>query len=69
VEAMRRDVIASAVTLVGKNLGAVVLECTNLISYKSDIQKVLGVPVFDLVTLITFYVAGLRVRRYESRYI
>jgi len=69
VEAMRQDVIASAATLLGKNIGAVVLECTNLISYKTDIQKVLGIPIFDLTTLIEFYVSGLRVQTYTSQFI
>jgi hypothetical protein len=69
VEAMRQDVIACATTLVGKNLGAVVLECTNLISYKIDIQKVLGIPVFDLASLIEFYISGLRLRTYHSQFI
>ena len=69
VEAMRQDVIDSARTLLGKNIGAVVLECTNLISFRTDIQKILGVPVFDLVALIELYVTGLSVRGFHSRFI
>lgn len=69
VNAMRQEVVDSAGTLLGKNIGAVVLECTNLISYKADIQKVLGVPVFDLVALIEFYASGLSVKNFHSRFI
>ena len=69
IDKMRQGVIESAATLIGKNIGAVVLECTNLISYREDIQKLLGVPVIDLVTLIELYVSGLTIRNFQSRFI
>lgn len=69
VDKMRQGVKDSAATLIGKNIGAVVLECTNLISYREDVQKLLGVPVFDLVSLIEFYVSGLSIRNFQSRFI
>ncbi len=69
VDRMRQDVIDAAAGLIGKNIGAVVLECTNLISYRIDIQKLLNVPVFDLVTMIEFYVSGLRLHDFKSPFL
>ena len=68
IERMRQGVMESAATLIGKNVGAILLECTNLISYRKDIQKILGVPVFDLVSLIELYVSGLYFRDFQSRF-
>jgi len=69
ISMMRQSVIEAAGKLSQKKLGAVVLECTNLISYRTDIQRVLNVPVFDLVTMIEFYVSGLKIRDFQSHYI
>jgi Asp/Glu/hydantoin racemase len=69
IEKMRQDLMDTAADFMGENLGAVVLECTNLISFKIDLQKALRVPVFDLVTLIEWYVSGLRSRKFHSQFI
>lgn len=69
IEKMRQGVVDAALTLSSKSLGAVVLECTNLISFRMDIQKALKVPVFDLVSLIEFYVSGLRLQNFQSSFI
>ena len=66
---MRQDVVDAALCLPRNNLGAIVLECTNLISFRTDIQKQLKVPVFDLVTLIEFYVSSIRVQSFQSQFI
>lgn len=68
VEKMRSEVLEAASTLKNKDLGAIVLECTNLISFRYDIQKLLNVPVFDLVSLIDFHVSGLRTKRFQSNF-
>ena len=34
------------------DIGAIVLECTNMPPYLADIQRVTGVPVFDIVSLV-----------------
>ena len=34
------------------DIGAIVLECTNMPPYVADIQRVTGVPVFDIVSLV-----------------
>jgi len=50
-------------------IGAVVLECTNLITFRSEIQQQFNVPVFDLVSLMEFFADGYRFRDFTSRYI
>jgi Asp/Glu/hydantoin racemase len=35
------------------DVGAIVLECTNMPPYAADIQRATGLPVFDIVSLVT----------------
>ena len=35
------------------DVGAIVLECTNMPPYAADIQRAAGLPVFDIVSLVT----------------
>jgi hypothetical protein len=66
VDAARADVVNAALALRArvKNLGAVVLECTNMPPYAADVQAVLGLPVYDIYSMITWFQAGLRPRRF-----
>ena len=45
------------------DIGAIVLECTNMPPYAADVQRATGLPVFDIVSLVTLVhgalVAGL----------
>ncbi len=52
-EQVEREVVAAAQRLQSTNpdLGALVLECTDLPPYAHSIQCVTGLPVFDLTTL------------------
>jgi hypothetical protein len=70
-EAMQAGVLTAAEDLFrsGHAIGAVVLECTNLITFRSDIQRQFNVPVFDLVSLIELFADGYRYRNFVSRYI
>lgn len=45
--------VASRLMVDHPNVGAIVLECTNMPPYRSDIQRATGVPVFDIVHLVT----------------
>lgn len=49
------------------DVGAIVLECTNMPPYAADIQRETGLPVFDVVSLVRLaheaLVAGLAPRR------
>ncbi len=55
IEAAERDVVEAAKQLVAKNrdIGAIVLECTNFPPFAHSIQKSTGLPVFDIITLTT----------------
>ncbi len=46
------------------DIGAIVLECTNMPPHAAAIEAACGVPVYDIVTLVTWFHAGLRPRRY-----
>jgi hypothetical protein len=70
-EAMRTGVISAVKDLFRSNepIGAIVLECTNLISFRRDIQAHFRLPVFDMVSLIEFFAEGYRLRDFKSDYI
>ena len=55
VELAREEHVRVARRLVGEHpdLGAIVLECTNMPPYAADIQRETGLPVFDIVSLVT----------------
>ena len=66
VERMRGEVLTVAGRLAGDPaLGAVVIECTDLVPFASDIQRLLQVPVFDIVTLTNMVHATLTRRPYR----
>jgi Asp/Glu/hydantoin racemase len=54
VDLAREEHIRVARRLVAENpdVGAIVLECTNMPPYARDIQAATGLPVFDIVTLV-----------------
>lgn len=47
-------------------VGAIVLECTNMPPYAKHLRDALGVPVFDIFSLITWFHAGLRPRDFGA---
>ncbi|MEM9332525.1 MAG: aspartate/glutamate racemase family protein [Pseudomonadota bacterium] len=61
VEIARQDNIEAAVRLKKSNpeLGAIVLECTNMTPYARDIARETGLPVYSIETLISWLFAGL----------
>lgn len=46
------------------DLGAIVLECTNMAPYASAIQRATGLPVFSIYTLICWLQSGLLSRQF-----
>ncbi|NOD64601.1 MULTISPECIES: aspartate/glutamate racemase family protein [unclassified Ruegeria] len=66
VQKAREDNVQAARTLVAGNpdLGAIVLECTNMCPYARDIQQATGLPVFSIVSFIQWFQAGLVPRTY-----
>ncbi len=54
-EVLEKDVVDAALRLTAAgDVGAIVVECTNLSPYSHAIQKATGLPVFDIVTLINY---------------
>ena len=58
------DVLDAARRLVAEHndIGAVVLECTNMPPYAHAVREAVGLPVYDVYSLITWIYAGLRPR-------
>lgn len=55
VDAARAEHVAVARRLIAghPDVGAIVLECTNMPPYTADVQRETGLPVFDIVSLVT----------------
>ncbi len=66
VEAARADNIEAAKALVDSNpeIGALVLECTNMTPYAADIQETVCCPVFTAESFVSWLHSGLVPRRY-----
>jgi hypothetical protein len=46
------------------DIGAIVLECTNMPPYAFALREALGLPIYDIYSLITWLHAGLRPREF-----
>ncbi|MDD9878956.1 MAG: aspartate/glutamate racemase family protein [Magnetovibrio sp.] len=46
------------------DVGAIVLECTNMSPYSAALADDLGLPVYDFYSFLTWFQAGLRPRRF-----
>ena len=57
-----RDVVEAGRTLMRRHpqVGAIVLECTNMPPYAAALREAVGVPVFDIYSLVTWLHAGIR---------
>ena len=57
----RSDNVNAALALQAKNpeLGAIVLECTNMCTYAADIERATGLPTFSMVDLVVWFQRGL----------
>ncbi|MEM5491649.1 aspartate/glutamate racemase family protein [Hoeflea sp. AS16] len=66
VDLARQDNIEAALELCARHpdIGAIVLECTNMVPYAADIRAATGVPVFTIESFISWFQAGLVPRRY-----
>ena len=66
IEDCRLDLLDAAQNLVSQqpNLGAVVLECTNMVPYAADIRRATGLPVFSMYSFINWFQTGLMPRRF-----
>ena len=61
VELARLDMLDAGRELVETNadIGAIVLECTNMTPYAADLRRATGLPVFTIVTFIRWFEAAL----------
>lgn len=66
IAAAEQDMLDAGRALVAAHpeVGAIVLECTNMPPYAADVQAATGLPVHDIYSLINWFHAGLRPRRF-----
>ena len=59
-----QDILAAGRDLLARHpdIGAIVLECTNMPPYAAALRAALGVPVYDIYAMMTWFHAGLRPR-------
>ena len=66
VDLARADNVEAALTMQKNHpdLGALVLECTNMEPYSADIARATGLPVYSIQTLVTWFHRGLVPKQY-----
>ena len=66
IDQSRADIIAAGRALCSQypDIGALVLECTNMVPFAAEVSDALGMPVFDFYSLVTWFQAGLSPRRF-----
>ncbi|SIR47198.1 MULTISPECIES: aspartate/glutamate racemase family protein [unclassified Bosea (in: a-proteobacteria)] len=66
IDLARQDVVEAAQGLVARHpqVGAIVLECTNMPPYAAAVQAATGRPTYDIYSLISWFHGGLRPRRF-----
>ena len=66
--ACRNEVTEAACKLVQDtgDLGAIVLECTNMVPYADDVRRLTGLPVYSSYTFATWFQSALLPRRFET---
>lgn len=64
----RADNVTAALQLQDQNadLGAIVLECTNMIPYAADIASATGLPVFSMETFVRWFQSGLSPQTFSA---
>lgn len=68
-DACREDLLDAArmLTTQHADIGAILLECTNMVPYAADIRRETGLPVFSIYTFVTWFQASLLPRRFPLR--
>lgn len=61
-----REVVDAARALLGRDpdIGAVLLECTNMVPFAADVRRATGLPVFSIYTHLVWFQAALLPRRF-----
>lgn len=67
IDLAERDVVEAGTNLVKAHpeIGALVLECTNMPPYAAALQAATGLPVYDVYTMVSWFHSGLRPQRFE----
>jgi hypothetical protein len=62
------DILEAGRALVAAHpeVGAIVLECTNMPPYAAALREAVGRPVHDVYSMVSWFQAGLRPRRFNS---
>lgn len=68
VNRAREDMVNTARGLCDAHpeVGAIVLECTNMMPYSADVSAATGLPVYDFFTFVCWFHSGLRPRRFSE---
>jgi len=68
VAAAEADIVEAGARLLAANpdIGALVLECTNMAPYAAALRKSTGLPVFDIYSFASWFHAGLRPRDFGA---
>lgn len=66
-EDCRLDLLDAAGKMIAthKDIGAIVLECTNMTPYAADIRKLTGLPVFSIYSFVRWFHQALMPDRFE----
>jgi Asp/Glu/hydantoin racemase len=69
VGAAEHDILAAGEELVAKHdgIGAVLLECTNMVPYARALSQRVRLPVFSIYTFVTWFHSGLVPRDWGDR--
>lgn len=69
VELARADMVDAGHQLVGEfpEIGAIVLECTNMVPFAADLRQTFSLPVYSIYSFVTWFQAGLMPRTFEPR--
>lgn len=65
---IRRDMVKRAEQMVSEHpeVGAIVLECTNMSPYTKAVQDAVGLPVFDIVSLVKYVYSAVAAEDYRG---
>ena len=68
VAAAERDILDAGEQLLARHpeVGAILLECTNMCPYARALRDRLGLPVFDMVSFVAWFQGGLVPRRWSA---
>ena len=66
VDLARQDNVEAARALAADHpeLGAIVLECTNMVPYAADIRAATGLPIYSIASFVAWFQSSLVPRRY-----